>query len=257
MPGLMTSTTFDALPVHVYDSHQAMANGAAHAVAEAIRQCAEQQEEVNLLLATGNSQLRFLEALCNLADIPWHKANVFHLDEYVGLSDNHSASFARYIRERVVQHVAPAQFFPIRGDAPNPEEELARYTELLAKHPIDICCLGIGENGHIAFNEPNDSDPDDANTMRLVTLDNKSREQQVGEGHFASMQEVPERAFTVTMTGIFASRKLFVIVPEARKAEAVKQTLQGEIDVSCPASYLRKLSSATLFLDDASAKLID
>lgn len=257
MPGLMTSKTFDALSVNIYDSHQTMADEAAKIVAEAIRQCTEQQEEVNLLLATGNSQLRFLEALRNLADIPWHQANIFHLDEYVGISENHSASFARYIRERVVQHVEPAHFFPIRGDAPNSEEELARYAELLEKHPIDICCLGIGENGHVAFNEPNDSDPDDGNKMRLVTLDNKSREQQVGEGHFASMQEVPEGAFTVTMSGIFASRRLFVIVPEARKAEAVKRTLQGEIDVSCPASYLRKLSSATLFLDDASSELID
>jgi glucosamine-6-phosphate deaminase len=206
------------------------------------------------MVATGNSQLAFLDVLTGL-DVDWSTVTVFHMDEYVGVGEEHSASFARYIRQRVVDKVNPAAAYLIDGTN-DVAAEIARYTDLLAAHPLDLTCLGIGENGHLAFNDPPVADFDDPVTAKEVELDAACRQQQVGEGHFPDVDAVPRTAITLTIPALLSARRVLAIVPEQRKAEAVRAALTGPIDTSCPASILRRTPHATLFLDADSASLL-
>jgi glucosamine-6-phosphate deaminase len=247
---------FDALTVHIDDADQ-MARDAAVDAAEALRAALAARGEANVMLATGNSQLAFLVELVKMADIAWERVRAFHMDEYVGLPATHSASFQRYMRERVAARLPVLEFNYLQGDAPDPEAEAARYEALLRAHPLDLCCAGIGENGHLAFNDPPVADFEDAHDVKIVELEPESRNQQVGEGHFATVADVPTHAITVTIAALLRARRLLVIVPEARKAKAVRTALYGPISTACPASILRRQGHATLYLDPESSALLD
>lgn len=246
---------FGELGVCVYPNSRAMCGAAAAWVASCVTEGIRARGEANLILATGRSQVEFIEAL--VPAVPdWERVNVFHQDEYVGLSETEPASFRRWLHERVVGRASPKAWFPIDGAAPSPGQEAARYADLLGRFRPDVCVLGIGENGHIAFNDP----PADFATemlVHVVELDESSKRQQVGEGHFPSVKAVPERAISLTVRGALVARHIAVVVPEYRKALAVRCALQSPISQLCPASVLRTAGHARLFLDRRSAALLD
>jgi glucosamine-6-phosphate deaminase len=244
----------EALDVRVYDDVTALGHAAAADAAETIRDAIDARGAANVMLATGNSQLAFLAALVDRTDVDWSRVTAFHMDEYVGLSAAHPASFQRYMRERVAAHVPLHAFHYLDGTA-DPEAEASRYASLLAAHPLDLCCAGIGENGHLAFNDPPVADFDDPRKVKVIELDVASRRQQVGEGHFATIDDVPTHALTVTIPALLAARRLLVIVPEARKAVPVHHALADPISTACPATILRAQPHATLYLDADSAAL--
>jgi glucosamine-6-phosphate deaminase len=243
------------LSVRIYDSNEALGAAAADDLANILRAAVRERGEATIILATGNSQRTIFAALCEMPDVPWDRVDVFHMDEYLGLSEDHPASFRRYLREKLIDHIRPRAFHGIRGDAPNPEKEMARYEALLRERSITACVLGIGENGHLAFNDP-PADFRAERTIALVTLDETSRRQQVGEGHFPSIDSVPTRAITLTIPALLAPPHVLAIVPEARKALPVQRTLEGPLTPDCPASILRTVPHATLYLDRASAALL-
>jgi glucosamine-6-phosphate deaminase len=247
---------FEALTVHVDDVDE-MARDAAVEAADALQAAIAARGEANIMLATGNSQLAFLVELVKLPGVAWGRVRAFHMDEYVGLAATHSASFQRYMRERVAARLAVMEFHYLNGEAADPEAEAARYEALLRAHPLDVCCAGIGENGHLAFNDPPVADFDDPRDVKVVALDEASRRQQVGEGHFASLDDVPTHAITVTIPALLRAHRLLVIVPEARKARPVREALYGPITTACPASVLRRQANATLYLDLESSSLLD
>lgn len=248
---------FDALTVRVAADVDEMARDAAVAAAAAIRIAIDARGEANVMLATGNSQLAFLAELIEQTGIEWDCVRAFHMDEYVGLPPSHSASFQRYMRERVAAQLPFKEFNYLSGDAPDAEQEALRYEARLRGHPLDLCCAGIGENGHLAFNDPPVADFDDPRDVKIVALDPASRQQQVGEGHFATIAEVPTHAITVTIPALLRARRVLMIVPEARKAAPVHSALYGPISTACPASTLRRQSNATLYLDAESSALLE
>jgi glucosamine-6-phosphate deaminase len=247
---------FDELTVEVFEALPALAEAAARDAAEAIDDAIDARGEATVMLATGNSQLAFLAELVKIPEIAWDRVRAFHMDEYVGLAPTHSASFQRYMRERVASQLSLREFHYLTGDTEDAEAEARRYAGLLAAHPLDVCCCGIGENGHLAFNDPPVADFDDPDDVKIVALEPESRRQQVGEGHFASIDDVPTHAISVTIPALLRARRLLAIVPEARKAAAVEATLLGPISTACPASVLRRQSHATLYLDAESAALV-
>jgi glucosamine-6-phosphate deaminase len=179
------------------------------------------------------------------------------MDEYLGLPASHPASFRRYMRERVESKLKPRAFHYIEGDALLPLDECDRYTRLLEAQPIDLCCLGIGENGHLAFNDPAVANFQDPRKVKIVQLDLVCRQQQAGEGHFPSVEDVPPYAITLTIPALCSARKMLCVAPEKRKAKAVRDALRGPVSPACPASILRQQPHATLFLDTDSASLLE
>ncbi len=252
----LTETRIDDLPISIFATNEALGQAAAEAAADIIRRAVRQKGCANIILATGNSQLTFLGALRQLPDLPWAQVNVFHMDEYVGLGPEHPASFPQFLRRHLLSHVMPRAFFAVPGGAPQPELACQAYEALLRANPADLCALGIGENGHIAFNDPPFADFHDPAWVKIVTLAEASRRQQVGEGHFARLDEVPTHAMTLTIPALLAAQKVLAIVPEARKAEAVRRALLEPVAVECPASILRRALHARLFLDSDSAAAI-
>lgn len=252
------SQTFqvDSLSVRLYNSISQIAADAAQLAQNYLQHVLTEQGTAAVVLATGNSQIQFLEALITLGGVDWSKITLFHLDEYLGIDANHSASFRRYMRDRVENRVKPAVFHYIQGDTLQPLDECDRYSQLLAAGPIDLCCLGVGENGHLAFNDPEVANFSDRHPVKLVKLEKATRQQQVNEGHFPSLETVPQYAFTLTIPPICSARKIFCLAPEKRKASAVREMLKEPISTKCPASVLRNLTQATLFLDTDSASLL-
>ena len=245
-----------ALRVTVYESNAALGQAAASAAAHVIQTAVGERGSATVVLATGNSQLSFIEALRD-ADVPWAKTRIFHLDQYVGIADDHSASFSRYMRDRLVDHVQPMAFHPISGNQEKVTATIHEYDQLLRHHPADVAAIGIGENGHLAFNDPPEAQFDDPALIRLVRLAEASRSQQVGEGHFETIDDVPTHALTMTIPAIIAARHVFAMVPELRKADAVRRCLTQPISEEAPGSILRVLRNARLFLDaDSSSRLI-
>lgn len=247
---------FEKLPVEIYPDFDAVGQAAAAWASGILQSVIENRGRANLILATGNSMLSFLSALGKVHGLDWFKVKIFHMDEYVGMKANHPASFRRYLHEKIIDRVTPQAFFEVFGDAPNPERECQRYSDLLHKYPADLCCLGFGENGHLAFNDPPYADFDDPLWVKVVSLDERSRLQQVNEGHFPSLAEVPEKAITLTIPALLSARQVLGIVPERRKAEAVKAALTGPVSEDCPASILRTVDHARLFLDQDSSSLL-
>jgi glucosamine-6-phosphate deaminase len=246
----------DSLPVRIYETQADLAREVARTAHDHLTDVLAQKGSAAVILATGNSQIKFLEQLISLGGIDWSKITLFHMDEYLGIDANHTASFRRYMRERVEARVKPRVFNYIEGDAPLPLDECARYTRLLGAQTIDLCCLGIGENGHLAFNDPPVANFNDPHKVKLVQLDRACREQQVNEGHFPNLAAVPPYAFTLTISALCSAQKMLCIAPEKRKAKAVFDALRGPVSTACPASVLRKQPHATLFLDKDSASLL-
>lgn len=246
------SFTKEELKVKVFETATGLGEAAAAHVAGILQSAIADKGWANLILATGASQFAFLDALKKLP-IAWEKITVFHLDEYVGLSDQHPASFRKYLKERILDIVKPATVYLLNGDTGNPEKEARRYEELLASHPIDIACIGIGENGHIAFNDPDVADFHDPRGVKVARLDLACRMQQLGEGWFPTLEDVPSTALTLTIPTILRCKAISCVVPDERKTVAVFHTLNGEISTSCPASILRTHPASTLFLDLKSA----
>lgn len=247
----------DALQVYLYNQQAQLIDDAAKNAHNYLQNLLTQQNTAAVILATGNSQIKFLKALIALGGVDWSKIILFHLDEYLGIDANHPASFRRYLRERVEQQVKPKVFHYIEGDTAQPLAECQRYTQLLSAQPIDLCCLGVGENGHIAFNEPSVTDFRDPNSIKLVKLELATRQQQVRQELFPVLEAVPQYAFTLTIPMICSARKILCLAPEKRKAVAVKEMLQKPITTSCPASILQTQAQATLFLDTESASLLN
>lgn len=246
-------TSIDELPITIYPTNPELGFAAAEEAAGIIGRAIGQNDQANIILATANSQLTFLIALRSMPGIDWTKVTIFHMDEYVGLGAHHPARFAQFLHQHLLAHVHPRAFYPIPGHAPRLAEACRDYESLLRAHPADLCALGIGENGHLAFNDPPFADFADPAWVKVVQLDETSRRQQVGEGHFASLGAVPIYAITLTIPVLLAAKRILAIVPGARKALAVTRSLRGAITPDCPASILRRAPQAHLFLDKDSA----
>jgi glucosamine-6-phosphate deaminase len=247
----------DALAVQVFPTLDELALAAAHEAHACLTQAIREHGQAAAILASAASQVRFLEVLASLPNLDWSRVTLFHMDEYLGLPADHPASFRRFLREHVAAKIRPRALHLIAGDAPQPLQEIARYTALLEAAPVNLCCLGIGENGHLAFNDPPVADFQDPHTLKLVQLDEACRRQQVGEGCFPSLDAVPRYAYTLTLPALCRAERLICVVPERRKARAVRDALRGPIHEACPASILRRQPHATLFLDADSASLLD
>ena len=260
MLGVMTvtsATIFGQAPVLVHADVEEMARAAADQAAAVLRHAVRARGVAHAMFATGNSQLAFVEALVTCTpDVPWHDAVVFHMDEYVGIGADHPAGFQRWIRERIVAPATPRAAHYVEGLG-DPAAAAARYAELLAHHPLDLCCLGIGENGHLAFNDPGVADFDDPLDVKVVELEEACRRQQVNEGHFRDVASVPSHAITVTIPALLRAAHVMAVVPEARKAEPVHASLTGPVSTRCPASVLRTMPHVTIHLERESARLLE
>ena len=243
---------YDNIEVTIYDSADALGTAAADDLEEILQDVIRMRGEASIIVATGNSQLPFLRPLRTKPAIPWDKISVFHMDEYLGMSEQHPASFRRYLHEHLVDVVHPRAFYGIAGDAPDIEAELARYATLLDEHQPVACVLGIGENGHLAFNDP-PADFTTDKTIHVVTLAEACRQQQVGEGHFASLADVPAQAISLAVPALLKPPHVLAVEPEVRKAPAVKAALEGPVTPDCPASILRTMPHVKLYLDQESA----
>jgi glucosamine-6-phosphate deaminase len=217
-------------------------------VARHIKRLLGEQDRVRMVFAAAPSQNEFLQTLAGDQEIDWSRVCAFHMDEYIGLAPGASQSFGQFLKERLFDIVRPGELHLIDGNAAA-EAECERYGELLARAPIDIVCLGIGENGHIAFNDPPVADFADRHLVKPVELEDACRRQQVHDGCFPDLEAVPTRALTLTIPTMMSGARLYCMVPGATKREAVRQTLRGPVSVSCPASILRTHPDCTLFLD--------
>jgi glucosamine-6-phosphate deaminase len=242
------------MEIIISESKQILGNKAAQMGAGLIRKAILDRGRANIIVATGASQFEMLKALAN-EEIKWSEVSAFHLDEYIGISETHPASFRKYLKERFADIVSPSEFFYINGNT-DPLEECARLGKLISKHPIDVAFVGIGENSHLAFNDPPaDFKTDDA--YIAVTLDEDCRRQQMGEGWFANIKEVPAKAISMSIKQIMKSKAIICSVPDARKADAVKKTVEGSIGPAIPASIMRRHPDSWLFLDKDSASLLN
>lgn len=242
------------MKLHRLPAGDAVGRTVAGDVAQYLREVVEQQGQARIVLATGTSQLGFLAHLVEEPEIDWSAVTMFHLDEYIGLPSDHPAGFRRYLRERFVDRVHPGAAVLIDGEA-EPQVECRRLAALISAAPIDAACVGIGENGHLAFNDP-PADFETDEPFIVVELDHASRRQQVGEGWFERMDDVPQQAITMSIRQIMRSRKIFAIAPEERKAKAVQACLEGEVSPLHPASILQRHPDMEMYLDRASASLL-
>ena len=242
------------MEIKVFDTKLELGHAAARDAAKIINEAIDERDAAYVIAATGASQFEFLDALAQEA-IDWTKVVFFHLDEYVGLPESHPASFRRYLKERVVSRIHPQTFHFLDGEADDVSDECRRVGDLIARQTIDVAFVGIGENGHLAFNDP----PADFETEApyiVVNLDDACRQQQVGEGWFKSLAEVPAQAISMSIKQILKSRNILCIVPDQRKAEAVRASVQLEVSPMHPASILQRHERVTLYLDRHSSSLL-
>jgi glucosamine-6-phosphate deaminase len=246
----------DQLSVRIFATRTEMGQEAALAVGDHLKKILANQKFVNIIFAAAPSQNEFLATLVERKDIAWQRVNAFHMDEYIGLPDNAIQRFGAFLNERIFGKLPFHSVNYINGNAPDLSAECVRYGDLLQKYPTDIVCMGVGENGHIAFNDPPVADFNDPHKVKIVELDAECRQQQVNDGCFNSLEQVPTHALTLTVPALMAGRSIYCMVPGRNKARAVFNTLTGGIDQQCPASVLRKHPNAILFLDkDSSFKL--
>jgi glucosamine-6-phosphate deaminase len=244
------------LNIKVFGTREEMGQAAATHAARSMLALAAGKESLPIIFATGASQLATLSALTAMPGLPWDKVVGFHMDEYLGISDTHPASFRRYLRENLTNKVPMRQFHGIDGTASRADETCRAYAELLRSHAPKLCLLGIGENGHLAFNDPAEANFNDPLEIRIVALDDVCRGQQFSEGWFPSLAEVPNRAITLTIPTLFRVPELILSVPGPRKAQIVKRTLHDAVSTECPATILRSHGNATVYLDrESSAEL--
>jgi len=237
----------------VFKNKEEMGKAAAASVAEKISRAIENKGEANIILATGTSQFEILKPLVSYEEIDWSKVRMFHLDEYIGLGEEHPASFRKYLKERFVEQVRTLKAVHfIDGDAEDPQAECKRLGEIITACPIDVALVGIGENGHLAFNDP----PADFETQQpfiVVKLDEKCRKQQLGEGWFENIDDVPKRAISMSVRQIMKSNCIIVSVSQRRKAQAVKCAIEGNVSNMCPASILQQHNNCQIYLDEEAA----
>lgn len=243
--------TVDSLRVRVYRSRDEMGKAAGEAVAAKIKELLAQKESIRIVFAAAPSQNEMLGALASDREIEWQRVTAFHMDEYIGLPDGAVQAFSRYLKDRLFDRVKPGQVQYIDGTNAS-GEECSRYEALLREAPIDIVCLGIGENGHIAFNDPPVADFSDPLLIKAVELEAACRQQQVNDGCFGTLAEVPTHALTLTIPALLSGAHLFCVVPGERKRQAVERTLRGLITTDCPSSSLRTHPDCLLFVDEAS-----
>jgi glucosamine-6-phosphate deaminase len=244
------------MQLHIFESKEAMGAAAAHKAVADLQSAITARGEANLILATGMSQFEMLESLV-AQDVDWSRVTAFHLDEYIGLPESHPASFRKYLKERFVDQVPGLkQFHFVDGSADDPAAECRRLGDLIRGRTIDVACIGIGENGHLAFNDP----PADFETEEpyiIVNLDEACRRQQLGEGWFPSLEAVPERAISMSIRQIMKSQAIICTVPDARKAEAVQKAVEGPVTPDLPSSILQRHPRCDLYLDASSATLLE
>ena len=246
----------DSLAVRSYADRTAMGAAAARDGAALLRRLLAQQDTVRAVFAAAPSQNEFLEALCAAPDIDWKRVTAFHMDEYVGLDAAAPQGFGNFLRARVFDRLPFGQVCYLNGNAPDVEAECSRYAGLLAQAPIDIVFMGIGENGHIAFNDPPVAEFDDPAAVKVVALDEVCRNQQVHDGCFADIGQVPTHALTLTVPTLAGAKHHLCIVPAPTKAKAVRDTLEGPVSTAFPASILRTCPGAVLYLERESAQLL-
>jgi glucosamine-6-phosphate deaminase len=254
--GLVESFRAGELNVYVYESRPKMGEAAAAAVAAELRRLLDARERVAAIFASAPSQNEFLARLAGTPGIDWPRVAGFHLDEYLGMDDRAPQSFRRFLVDRLVSKVPMGEFHGLRGEAEDADAECARYAGLLDERRPDFAVLGIGENGHLAFIDPPFCDFEDPAAVKVVALDEVCRAQQVNDGAFPTLEEVPRRALSLTIPTVMARPKLFAIVPGPAKRQAIKETIEGPIATSCPASILRRHADAHLFIDRDSAALL-
>jgi glucosamine-6-phosphate deaminase len=244
-----------SLEIKIFDTKLELGQAAARDAAKLINEAIEERDAAYVIAATGASQFEFLDALAQ-EEIDWTRVVFFHLDEYVGLPESHPASFRRYLKERLVSRLHPRSFHFLDGEAEDVDEECRRVGDLIGQQTIDVAFVGIGENGHLAFNDP-PADFDTEAPYIVVNLDDACRQQQVGEGWFKSLAEVPAQAISMSIKQILKSRNILCIVPDRRKAEAVTASVELEVSPTHPASILQQHARVTLYLDrDSSSRLI-
>jgi glucosamine-6-phosphate deaminase len=245
----------DKLTVKIYSTTEAMAYDAARDVSARIRELLKEREFINIIFAAAPSQTNFLSVLTLYDNIEWERINAFHMDEYIGLPMEASQGFANFLRRHLFDLVPFRKVYYLNGLG-EAEEECNRYAALLSEFPTDIVCLGIGENGHIAFNDPHVADFNDPLRVKVVCLDEVCRQQQVNDKCFNRIEEVPGLAFTLTVSTLISAPYMYCIVPFLSKAQAVYNTLNGDISETCPASVLRTKEHAVLYLDKESSSLL-
>ena len=252
----MKSIKVDKLDVEIYENRTLMGEAAARDIKAKIAELLEESQEINMIFAAAPSQNDVLKALVEDKEIEWNRVNAYHMDEYIGLDKDAPQGFGNFLKDHIFGLAPFKSVNYIDITAKNPEAEAERYGKLLKENPTDIVIMGIGENGHIAFNDPPVADFNDEKTVKPVKLDEVCRQQQVNDGCFASIDEVPTHAMTLTVPTLVKAPYLFCIVPAPTKAKAVYETLNGSIDEHCPASILRTHNNAKLYLDNESSKLL-
>jgi len=255
--GLRKNFRAGELNIYVYESRPQMGQAAAAVIAAEIRRAIQDRGTASLILASAPSQNEFLANLAAAPDVDWPRVTAFHLDEYLGMDDRAPQSFRRFLIDRLVNKVPLGQFHGLRGDAPNGAAEARRYAQLLQQNPPDFAVLGIGENGHLAFIDPPFCDFNDPEPVKVVQLDEICRNQQVNDGAFASLDEVPRDALSLTIPTLMTRPKLFAIAPGPAKRQAIKNTVAGPISTTCPASILRTHPNAHLFIDIVAAEYLE
>ena len=252
---LVKEFTKDTLRVKIYDSRQAMGVGAAAEATAYLKALLAEQPYVNIIFAAAPSQNEFLEAMAS-SDVDWSRVNAFHMDEYIGLKKDAPQGFGNFLRKAIFDKVPFRSVHYINGEI-SPDVACQEYATLLEQNPVDVVFMGIGENGHIAFNDPHVANFEDQESVKVVDLDEKCRQQQVNDGCFASLDKVPTHAITLTIPTLCRAKRLFCVVPAATKAWAVNQTINGDISERCPASVLRRHDNATLYVDNHSSELLN
>src|ERR1051325_6569351 len=245
------------LNVYVFENRKLMGEAAASVISDEIRSAIQERGKANVIFASAPSQNDFLANLADAPDIDWSRVTAFHLDEYLGMDDRAPQSFRRFLMDRLVNKVPLQEFHGLGGDAPDAAQEADRYAELLRTNPPDFAVLGIGENGHLAFIDPPFCDFNDPQAVKVVELDEVCRNQQVNDGAFTSLDEVPRNALSLTIPTLMARPKLFAIAPGPAKRQAIKNTVEGPISTQCPASILRTHRDAHLFIDQVSAEFLE
>lgn len=247
----------DNLECRIYSTRSEMGKAAAEDIHNKILELLGEKDTINMIFAAAPSQNEMLEALAGKKDIPWNRINAFHMDEYIGLPDSAPQRFGTFLNKAIFERVPFKNVYLINSNSKSIEDECKRYTELLQNNPVDIVCLGIGENGHIAFNDPGVADFNDKELIKVVELDDVCRQQQVNDGCFEKLDDVPKNALSLTIPALTAGAYMYCVVPAATKANAVKNTVNGPVSEDCPASVLRTHKNAVLYCDsDSGAYLI-
>lgn len=247
---------YDKLAVKIYADRKPLGRSAAENISKLIIKQLDSQSEVRIIFAAAPSQNEFLYELIKIKGIEWQKVIAFHMDEYIGLSKNSDQLFSKYLNDRIFSKV-PFNSVHLIEPFDDPEKECRRYQSLLKDNPVDIVCMGIGENGHIAFNDPPVADFNDPHLVKIVQLDDACRQQQVNDGCFPSIDDVPQRAITLTVPALMSGKYLSIVVPGINKADAIERTLNNKISTECPASIVREHRNAILYLDKDSAYKIN